>query len=606
MVVSHKVTPNEEVLGKAYDRRVASRLLERAMPYRAKMLFTAFLMAITAASDLALPYLFGLGIDVVNPDSPRTFFGMSGIQALDWLLAAFAVAIILRFFSFYGQVYYTAQIGQAIVYSLRSTLFRHLQRLGIRHVDKRGVGSTMSRVQNDVSVINELFTEGLVGVLSDFILLFGIIGIMLYTNWQLALLTFSVMPIMAVTMVIWRRYAISAYRATRLTMARVNANLAESIAGVRVVQAFSREDENMDRFDDVNHDNLDANLWAARLSAVLFPIVQLVEALATALVLFVGGRMILGGDAFTIGELFTFAAYISRFYEPIRDLSQRYNTLQAAMVAGERIFELEDVEPEVIDKPNAVELPEIEGRVEFQDVRFGYEDAPVLRGINLTANPGDSIALVGETGAGKSSIISLMSRFYDIWDGSIKIDGYDIRDVTQQSLRRQLGIVLQDTFLFTGTIRDNIRYGRMDATDDEIIEAARAVGAHEFIMDLPLGYDTEVNERGITLSVGQRQLVSFARALLADPRIVILDEATSSVDTETELIIQNALRTILEGRTAFMIAHRLSTVREATKVVVIDHGEIVEEGTHDELIEKRGHYFMLYTMQYQSQDQAAD
>jgi ATP-binding cassette, subfamily B, multidrug efflux pump len=606
MVVSHKVTPDEEVLGKAYDRKVAGRLFERAMPYRGKMIFTAFLMAMTAAADLALPYLFGLGIDVVNDDSPRTFFGMGGVQALDWLLAAFALAIIVRFFSFYGQVYYTAQIGQAIVYSLRSTLFRHLQRLGIRHVDKRGVGSTMSRVQNDVSVINELFTEGLVGVLSDFILLFGIIGIMLYTNWQLALLAFSVMPIMAVTMVIWRRYAISAYRATRLTMARVNANLAESIAGVRVVQAFSREDENMERFDDVNHDNLEANLWAARLSAVLFPIVQLVEALATALVLYVGGTLILGGSAFTIGELFTFAAYISRFYEPIRDLSQRYNTLQAAMVAGERIFELEDVEPEVVDSPDAIELPQIEGRVEFNNVRFGYEETPVLRGISLTANPGDSIALVGETGAGKSSIISLLTRFYDIWDGSIKIDGHDIRDVTQQSLRKQLGIVLQDTFLFTGSIRDNIRYGRMDATDEQIVEAARAVGAHEFIEALPYGYDTEVNERGITLSVGQRQLVSFARALLADPRIVVLDEATSSVDTETEIVIQNALRTILEGRTAFMIAHRLSTVREATKVIVIDHGEIVEEGTHDELIEKRGHYFMLYTMQYRSQDQAAD
>ncbi|TVR69003.1 MAG: ABC transporter ATP-binding protein [Sphaerobacteraceae bacterium] len=606
MVVSHKVTPDEEVLGKAYDSRVARRLLQRAMPYRARMIFTAFLMAITAAADLALPYLFGLGIDVVNPDTPRTFFGMSGVQALDWLLGAFALAIIVRFFSFYGQVYYTSQIGQGIVYSLRSTLFRHLQKMGIRHVDKRGVGSTMSRVQNDVSVINELFSEGLVGVLSDFILLFGIIGIMFYTNWQLALLALSVMPIMAITMVIWRRFAISAYRATRLTMARVNASLAESIAGVRVVQAFSREEENIDRFDDVNHDNLEANLWAARLAALLFPVVQFVEALATALVLYVGGLFILGGSAFTIGELFTFAAYISRFYEPIRDLSQRYNSLQAAMVAGERIFELEDIEPEIVDKPDAYPLPKIQGHVEFRDVHFGYEDTPVLRGISLEAQPGDSIALVGETGAGKSSIISLLSRFYDIWDGQILIDGHDIRDVTQQSLRDQLGIVLQDTFLFTGTIRDNIRYGRMDATDEQIIESARAVGAHDFIEALPLGYDTEVNERGITLSVGQRQLVSFARALLADPRIVVLDEATSSVDTETEIVIQDALRTILEGRTAFMIAHRLSTVREATKVIVIDQGEIVEEGTHDELIEKRGHYYMLYTMQYRSGDQAAD
>jgi ATP-binding cassette, subfamily B, multidrug efflux pump len=606
MVVSHRVAPDEEVLGKAYDSRVAARLLERAMPHRRKMIFTALLMVLTAFADLALPYLFGLGIDVINPDSPRTFFGTTGLTALNWLLFAFGSIIVMRFFTFYGQVYFTAQIGQEIVYSLRSTLFRHLQRLGIRNVDKRGVGSTMSRVQNDVSVINELFTEGLIGVVGDFVIVFGIIAIMLFTNWQLALLAFSVMPIMAVTMIIWRRFAISAYRATRITMARVNANLAESIAGVRVVQAFSREDENMGRFDGVNHDNLEANLWAARLGAVLFPIVQLVEALATALVLYVGGLFILGGSGFTIGELFTFAAYISRFYEPVRELSMRYNTLQAAMVAGERIFELEDIEVEIKDKPGAVELPPITGRVEFENVQFGYEETPVLRGINLVANPGDSIALVGETGAGKSSIISLLTRFYDVWDGSIRIDGHDIRDVTQASLRQQLGIVLQDTFLFTGSIRENIKYGRLDATDEEIIEAARAVGANEFIEALPYGYDTEVNERGITLSVGQRQLISFARALLADPRIVILDEATSSVDTETELVIQNALRTILHGRTAFMIAHRLSTVREATKVVVVDNGEIVEEGTHDELLEQRGHYFQLYTMQYRSQDQAAD
>jgi ATP-binding cassette, subfamily B, multidrug efflux pump len=597
----------DDLLGKAYDSRVAARLFRRALPYRGKLILTAMFMFITAASDLALPYLFGLGLDVVSPDSPRTFLGRSGVDAIDMLLLAFGVAIVVRFFSYYGQVYTTAQIGQGIVYSLRWTLFRHLQRLGIRHVDKRGVGSTMSRVQNDVGVINELFTEGLIGVLSDVLLLVGIIVIMLVTNWQLALLAFAVMPIMAVTMVWWRRHAISAYRATRISIARVNANLAESIAGVRVVQAFGREDENMDRFQDINHENLEANLWAARLSAILFPIVQFVEALATALVLFVGGHLILGGAAFTIGELFTFAAYISRFYEPIRDLSQRYNTMQAAMVAGERIFELEDVEPEIVDKPDAIELPEVRGEVRFEDVWFGYESEPVLKGINLHANPGDSIALVGETGAGKSSIINLLSRFYDVWDGRITIDGYDIRDVTQASLRSQLGIVLQDTFLFTGSVRENIAYGRPDAPEEEIVAAARAVGAHDFIERLEHGYDSEVHERGVTLSVGQRQLISFARALLADPRIIILDEATSSVDTTTELIIQDALRTILKGRTAFMIAHRLSTIREATKVVVVDQGRIIEEGTHDELLERRGAYFNLYTMQYRSQDmQAAD
>jgi ATP-binding cassette, subfamily B, multidrug efflux pump len=597
----------DDLLGKAYDRRVAVRLIKRALPFRLQIILTALLMFVTAASDLALPYLFGLGLDVINPESGRTFLGRDGIDAIDLLLLAFGIAIVARFFSYFAQVYLTAQIGQGIVYSLRSTLFSHLQRLGIRHVDKRGVGSTMSRVQNDVGVINELFSEGLVGVMSDVLLLVGIVVIMLVTNWQLALLAFAVMPIMAVTMVWWRRHAISAYRATRITIARVNANLAESIAGVRVVQAFGREDRNMDHFEGISNDNLQANLWAARLSAILFPIVQLVEALATALVLYVGGRLILGGGAFTIGELFTFAAYISRFYEPIRDLSQRYNTMQAAMVAGERIFDLEDVEPEIVDRPYAVDLPLISGEVRFDDVWFGYESEPVLKGINLHAKPGDSIALVGETGAGKSSIISLLSRFHDVWEGSISIDGYDIRDVTQASLRSQLGIVLQDTFLFTGSVRDNIAYGRTDATDEEIMASAKAVGAHEFIERLQHGYYTEVHERGVTLSVGQRQLISFARALLADPKIIILDEATSSVDTTTEMIIQDALRTILKGRTAFMIAHRLSTIREATKVVVVDQGRIIEEGSHDDLLSKRGAYFSLYTMQYRAQGmEAAD
>jgi len=320
--------------------------------------------------------------------------------------------------------------------------------------------------------------------------------------------------------------------------------------------------------------------------------------------LFVGGRLVLGSSAFTIGGLFTFVAYISQFYTPISDLSQRYNTMQAAMVAGDRIFQLEDVEPEIVDRSDAVELPKIEGSVDYDNVVFGYTDVPVLKGINLHVAPGESIAFVGETGAGKSSMINLLSRFYDVWDGAIRIDGYDIRDVTQQSLRSQLGIVLQDTFLFNGSVRDNITYGRPDATEQDVINAAKAVGAHDFIKRLPYGYDTPVQERGATLSVGQRQLISFARALLADPRIIVLDEATSSVDTTTEQLIQDALATLLVGRTAIVIAHRLSTVKQVSRVIVLDHGEIIEMGSHLELLERQGAYYNLYTMQFRSQDQA--
>ncbi len=595
----------DDLLGKAYDRRVAGRLVRCAAPYRGRVVLTCALMLLAAAGDLALPYLFGLGLDVVNPTLHRVVLGRSGLAALNLLLLAFLVAIAVRFAAYSGQLYLTSWIGQRLVYDLRARLFRHIQRLGIRYIDQRGIGSIMSRIQNDVSVINELFTDGLVGILSDFVILFGIVAIMLLTNWRLALLTFAVMPILVATVIWWRRHAIDAYRMTRIAIARVNANLAESIAGVRVVQAFSRETLNMERFRETNYENLEASLWAARLSAVLFPVVQFAQMLATALVLGVGGHMVLGGSAFTIGELFAFVAYISRFYDPISDLSQRYNTMQAAMVAGERIFGLEDVEPEIQDAPDAVELPRVRGEVVFDHVVFGYGSAPVLHDINLRVRPGESIALVGETGAGKSSIVSLLARFYDVWRGSIRIDGYDIRDVTQRSLRAQLGFVLQDPFLFDGTIRENIAYGRPEATDAEVEAAARAVGAHEFIARLRWGYDTPVHERGATLSVGQRQLISFARAILADPRIIILDEATSSVDTETERLIQEAMRTLLRGRTAFIIAHRLSTIKQVSRIIVLDHGRIVEEGTHDELLARRGVYYDLYALQFRARGAAA-
>jgi ABC-type multidrug transport system fused ATPase/permease subunit len=500
-----------------------------------------------------------------------------------------------------------SRLGQKIVYDLRSAMFRHIQKVGVRYIDRRGVGSIMSRLQNDVSVIDQLFTDGLIEILSQFAVLIGIIILMWITNAQLALLAFAVLPFMVVLMIFWRRRAIVTYRQTRITIARVNGFLAENIAGVRVIQSFTREPINRRQFREINDDNLDANISAAKLSALLFPFVTFIEALATSLILLVGGRMVLGEGAFTIGELVIFVALIARFYEPINHLAQGYNTMQAAMAAGERIFEILDIDVEIQDKPDTIALPRIKGRVEFDHVRFGYDDKEVLHDVSLDVAPGESIAFVGETGAGKTSMINLISRFYDVWDGAIRIDGYDVRDVTQRSLRSQLGVVLQDTFLFAGTIRDNIRFARPDASDEEIVDAAKAVGAHDFIMKLTGGYDAEVHERGATLSVGQRQLLSFARALIANPRIIILDEATSSVDTETELVIQAALRRLLAGRTSFIIAHRLSTIRESSRVVVMDQGRIVEIGSHDELLERRGMYYNLYTMQFRAETaQAAD
>jgi ABC-type multidrug transport system fused ATPase/permease subunit len=596
----------DDLLGKAYDSRIAGRLLAQIRPYRRQVLLTTIFVIVTTACDLSLPYYFGLGVDIVSNDTRRGFLGQHGGTALNWLALTFFLTILLRFYAASREMFMTSRIGQDVVFDLRSAMFRHIQRVGIRYIDKRGVGSVMSRLQNDVAVIDQMFTDGIVDILSQMVILVGIVALMLITNWRLALVAFAVLPLMVILMVYWRKHAVMTYRETRLAISRVNAYLAENIAGVRVIQSFVREPQNVARFDEINNHNLDANLRAARLSSLLFPVVTFVEALATALVLFVGGRMVLGSDAFTVGELFTFVALIGRFYDPINTLSQGYNTMQAAMAAGERIYTLLDVEQEIIDKSDALELPRVQGHVEYDEVRFGYDEVEILHGISLDVAPGESIAFVGETGAGKTSMINLLARFYDVRGGAIRIDGYDLRDVTQRSLRSQLGVVLQDTFLFAGTIRDNICFARPDATDAEMIAAAQAVGAHDFISALPGGYYAEVQERGATLSIGQRQLLSFARAIISDPRIIILDEATSSVDTETELLIQQALRRLLSGRTSFIIAHRLSTIKESSRVVVMDQGRIVEVGTHDQLLDLRGRYFNLYTMQFRTQLEAAD
>jgi ABC-type multidrug transport system fused ATPase/permease subunit len=585
----------DDLLGKAYDPQIARRLIGFAVPYRRKALLTALAIAVATGSDLLLPTLFSRAIDEVSGDRRTSMINLLGI--------AFIVTLVIRFLATWVQYYLVAWIGNRVVFDIRNRMFRHLQTLSVSYIDRRGVGSIMSRLQNDVSVINEFFADGMTGVLSNALILIGIILIMLLTNWQLALLAFLVLPVMIGLMRIWRRHAMEMYRLTRRTMAIVNGDLAESIAGVRVAQAFTREPINIARFDRLNRDNLDASISAAKLSSLLFPVVSFIGAVATAMIVYVGGQLALD-QTLTVGELVLFIALIDRFFEPIRDLSQQYNVLQAAMAAGERIFEVLDVEPEVKDKDDAYPLPPITGKVDYNHVTFGYGKTEILHDIELHVQPGQTVAFVGETGAGKSSMINLLLRFVDVWDGSVTIDGHDVRDVTQESLRSQLGIVLQDTFLFGGSIRANIAFARPNATLEDIEQVAREVGAHDFITQLPRGYDTEIQERGTGLSIGQRQLVSFARALLADPRILILDEATSSVDTQSERVIQQALHRLLEGRTSFVIAHRLSTIREADIVVVMSQGSIVEQGTHDELMARRGYYYTLYSMQWQ--DSAAD
>ena len=588
-----RAVSDDEVLGKAYDSRIAGRLIGYTTPYKAKIALSVLCLAFVIAGNLVSPLLIQHTIDTALKNRDGSL--------LVTLAAAYAGVALVVWLASYAQVYIMAGVGQAAIYTIRMQMYRHLQTLSLGFFDRRPVGTILSRVQNDVGVLNEFLAFTLVGSLSDIVSLLGIIVIMLTINWQLALITFIVLPMMIIGTVIWRRRARNNYRDVRTTLGRVNADLAEAISGVRVTQAFAREDQNLRNFDRTNRANLEAGRQAALASAFFFPSVDFFGDLAAGLVVVFGGMAVFN-QQLSAGAIVAFLLYVERFFNPIRTLSQRYNTMQAAMASGERIFDLMDTAPQIVESRDAAELPPVHGAVRFDHVDFNYRRDPnaamVLADFSLNVQLGQTVALVGETGAGKSSIVNLLPRFYEILNGSITIDGHDIRSVTFASLRRQIGMVLQDTFLFSGTIADNIAYGRPDATPAQIREAAEAVGADGFIGRLPQGYDTLIGERGTRLSVGQRQLVSFARALLADPRILILDEATSSIDTHSEKIIQVALARLLVGRTAFVIAHRLSTIRDADMVVVLSHGRIVEKGTHDELLARRGAYYNLYSLQF--------
>jgi ATP-binding cassette subfamily B multidrug efflux pump len=477
-------------------------------------------------------------------------------------------------------------------------LFSHLQALHLGYHDTHIIGVTISRVFSDVGVINELLSQGLITLAGDVLLLIGIVVVMISMSPRLALLTFAVMPLMVLATTVYARHAKAAFRETRATNAGVVGDLAEDIAGMRVIQAFARENTSQERFNESNRANRDANVRAMSLSFVFMPVVDLLGTLATAIVLWFGGRTAAQGEL-TLGVIVAFLTYVTRFFQPIRELSQLYTTMQAAMAGGERVLELLDAPPAVADKPDAIDMPEIQGKVELRNVDFAYRvDGPVLHDINLTIEAGQTVALVGPTGAGKTSISNLIARFYEITSGAVLIDGVDVRDVAQRSLRRQMGIVPQDPFLFSGTIADNIRFGRPDAPDSAVEDAARMANAHDFITRMPDGYATVIQEGGVNLSLGQRQLVCIARAVLAEPRILIMDEATSSVDTVTEGLIQDALDRLLAGRTAIVIAHRLSTIRNADLICVLEAGRIVERGTHEELLMAGGLYRDLYERQF--------
>jgi len=593
---------SDDILGKAYDPQITRRLLGYLRPYRRNIAAALALMTVATGAVVLGPYFVKLAVDDgVAARDPA---------ALGRAVLGYVVAAVVFWVGTYLRVRIMAVTGQNIIYDLRRQMFDHLQALSLGFFSRYAVGRLISRMVNDVSVLREMIVWGVIAVVRNFFDLAGISLAMLLMHWQLSLLTFLVLPLMFIATELFRRRARESYRQVRSAVGYVNAVLNENIVGVRVVQSFSREDHNYHHFaSEVNGNLLRQTNRASLLSSVFFPSVDFIGSLALGVVVWLGGLAVLGrfdatlglgGPPLTAGTLVAFALYIDRLFDPIRDLSQRYNTFQATMASGERIFELLDTPVEIKDASDAEPLPPIQGAVDFRAVSFRYEagGVPVLDDINLSVAAGQTVALVGETGAGKSTLVRLVSRFYDASGGAVLIDGHDVRGVTQASLRQQMGVVLQDPFLFSGTARDNIRYGALDASDEAVEAAARAVGAHDFIAALDRGYDTPVGEGGAILSGGQRQLISFARALLADPRILILDEATSSVDTQTERVIQAALHRLLKDRTAFVIAHRLSTITGADLIVVMAHGRIVETGTHAQLLEQRGRYFELYTMAF--------
>lgn len=606
---SHEIPPkasvrrsnaqDEEFFGEAFNGQVISRFMKYVGAYKTLIWVAIFAVLVFTVTSVAIPL-------IVRDVFDRALVpGEFDRDVLRNLVFVFLGAVIFNYISNYFQELIVGRVAERILVDMRRAMFLHLQRVSLSFMDKTEIGRMMSRLQGDVAALQE-FLQTAVFAIGDFILLIGIIGAMVWMDWRLGLMTLAVVPALFVVRIIWLPYARRSFLHARITSSIVSGALAENINGIRAVQGMSREYVNYDLFDIRATDNLRAANRASKFGVMMLPIVDTLTGAAFAVLVVAGGSFVLNGTI-EVGVMVAFVLFIQRFFDPIRALTMHYNVLQRAMASGERIFEVIDVPVEIQDKPNAVSPEEIDGSIEFEDVTFGYfPDQPVLKNITFKVNPGETVALVGPTGSGKTSTTSLVHRFYEIWDGSVKIGGHDVRDMTQESLGKHVSMVLQEPFLFTGTIYENIRYAKEDATREEVVEAAQAVGAHNFIMNLPDGYDTMLEQRGGNLSLGQRQLISFARAIVADSKILVLDEATASIDSYTEMLIQQALQRLLEGRTGMVIAHRLATIRGADRIIVLQDGNIIESGSHDELMDLGGLYSRLYSMNYASFDDIPD
>ncbi len=585
---------DDELTGKAYDARLMKRLIAYARPYKHLVAGGVSLTILASFLQLLGPFLTKTAID--------KYISVKDVQGLYGILAIYLVVIVTVFITQYFQIYITQFFGQKLMFDLRSQIFRHLQSLSLRFFDKNPVGRLMTRVTSDIESLNQMFTQGIVTIFGDIFLLLGIVGALIYMNVKLALWTFSVIPILFVITFIFRLRVREAFRNIRKWVARINTYVQENITGMPVVQVFNRADKNFEQFKTINLEHTRAQIKTVFYYALFYPAIELAGAFALALVIWRGG-IYRQEDAISFGALVAFIQYAQMFFRPISDLSEKYNILQQAMASSERVFKLLDTKPLIYNGVNAHRHSPLRGKIEFNKVCFSYDGGEeILKDISFKLEPGESAAVVGHTGAGKTSLINVLARHYDIHSGSVTIDDIPIRQWDLKSLRGQMAIVLQDVFLFSGTIKDNIRLGNKSITDDRVRWAAEQVNAHSFIEKLPKQYDTEVKERGVTLSMGQRQLISFARALVINPRILVLDEATSSIDTETECLIQAALEKLMQGRTSIVIAHRLSTIKHVDKIIVMHKGRIHEIGTHQELLEKEGLYYRLYLLQYKDQE----
>ena len=585
---------DDEVLGKAYDSRLMRRLLGYLRPHRQGVAVALVAIVGHSMMQLAQPYLTKVVIDqhILTGD----------LSGLDRIAILFLVILLTSFALEYVETYTMQMMGQRIMYDLRMQIYRHLQRLDVRFYDRNPVGRLMTRVTTDVDALNDLFASGVISVFRDLFTLLGIMAILLFMDWRLALVAFAVLPLIVAVAHWFRTHARESYRRVRGWVARINATLQENITGMTTVQLFRQERHSFGQFDDINRAHRDANLDSVFYYATFYPAIEFVGALATALIIWFGGGWTLE-STLTLGSLVAFLQYSQRFFRPISDLSEKFNILQSAMASSERVFGLLDTPVEITDPAtsHAMRGPR-DGRISFDHVSFAYRDEYVLRDVSFSIAPGERVGIVGATGAGKTTLINLLLRFYDVNRGSVSIDGVDVRDMPLATLRRRFGLVLQDVYLFSGTVRDNIAMGQNGVTDDAILAAARHVHADRVIDRLSDGLDSAVAERGATLSVGEKQLVSFARALAFEPAVLILDEATSSIDTDTELLIQDGLRTLMHGRTTIAIAHRLSTVQDMDRVLVFHRGELRESGTHQELLALRGIYYRLYQLQYKDQE----